>query len=44
MRYRLVPPSDQWPGGYGFVEWSRRYTNETVLTGGRIFTGLTLQH
>ena len=42
--FNLIPPSDQWPTGYGFVEISRRYTNETVLDGDRILTGLLLQY
>jgi hypothetical protein len=44
MRVNIVPPSDQMPNAYGFVEWSRRYTNETALDGDRIFTGLLLQY
>jgi hemolysin activation/secretion protein len=44
MRVNIVPPSDQMPNAYGFVEWSRRYTNETALDGDRISTGLLLQY
>jgi hemolysin activation/secretion protein len=44
LRFNLLPPSDQMPTGYGFVEISRRYTNETVLDGDRILTGLLLQY
>jgi hypothetical protein len=36
--------SDQLPLGYGFVEWSRRYTNQSTLNGDRILTGLLLQY
>jgi hypothetical protein len=32
------------PNAYGFVEWSRRYTNETTLNGDRIFVGMLLQY
>jgi hypothetical protein len=32
------------PSGYGFVEASHRYTNETTLSGDRIFAGLLLQY
>ena len=44
LRFNLIPPSDQMPAGYGFVEISRRYTNETILNGDRILTGLLLQY
>lgn len=44
MRYNLVPAVDPMPNAYGFVEWSRRYTNETALNGDRIFAGLLLQY
>jgi len=32
------------PTGYGFVEYSRRSTNEASLNGDRILTGLLLQY
>jgi hemolysin activation/secretion protein len=44
LRFNVLPPSDQWPNAYGFVEVSHRYTNETALNGDRIFTGLLLQY
>jgi hemolysin activation/secretion protein len=44
MRYNVIPASDQMPNAYGFVEWSRRYTNETALNGDRIFVGMLLQY
>jgi hemolysin activation/secretion protein len=44
MRFNLIPPSDQMPTGYGFVEYSRRSTNEAALNGDRILTGLLLQY
>ena len=44
MRFNLIPPSDQMPTGYGFVEFSRRSTNEASLNGDRILTGLLLQY
>ena len=44
LRFNLIPPSDQMPGAYGFVEVSRRYTNEPILNGDRIFTGLLMQY
>ncbi len=44
LRFNLIPPSDKMPTGYGFVEISRRYTNETLLNGDRILTGLLLQY
>jgi hypothetical protein len=43
-RFHLTSPSIQMPGGYGLVEWSHRYTNETVLSGDRVFAGLLLQY
>jgi hemolysin activation/secretion protein len=44
MRYNFLPAFDPVPNAYGFVEWSRRYTNETVLNGDRIFAGFLLQY
>jgi hemolysin activation/secretion protein len=44
MRFNVIPPSDQMPGAYGFVEYSHRTTTETVLNGDRIFIGLLLQY
>ena len=44
LRFNVIPPSNQMPGAYGFVEWSHRSTNETVLNGDRILTGLLLQY
>ena len=44
MRFNLIPPSDQMPTGYGFVEYSRRSTNEAAFNGDRILTGLLLQY
>jgi len=45
LRFNLIPPSDQMPTGYGFVEYSRRSTNEAApLNGDRILTGLLLQY
>jgi len=44
MRYNLIPVLPDMPNAYGFVEWSRRYTNETILNGDRILVGLMLQY
>jgi hemolysin activation/secretion protein len=44
LRYSLVPAFDPVPNTYGFVEWSRRYTNETALNGDRIFVGMLMQY
>jgi hemolysin activation/secretion protein len=44
LRYSLLPAFDPIPNTYGFVEWSRRYTNETSLNGDRIFVGMLLQY
>jgi hemolysin activation/secretion protein len=44
LRFNVLPPSNQMPTAYGFVEWSHRHTNETVLNGDRIFTGLLMQY
>jgi hypothetical protein len=44
LRFNLIPPSDQMPTGNGFVEYSRRTTNEASLNGDRILTGLLLQY
>jgi hemolysin activation/secretion protein len=44
LRLNLPPPTDQWPSGYAFVEYSHRQTNEIVLDGDRIFTGILLQY
>jgi hemolysin activation/secretion protein len=44
MRFNLAPWADQMPGGYGFVEYSHRYTNDPTLDGDRILTGLLLQY
>jgi hemolysin activation/secretion protein len=44
VRFNLPPPTAWMPSGYGFVEASHRYTNETTLSGDRIFAGLLLQY
>jgi hemolysin activation/secretion protein len=44
VRINLPPPTDQWPSGYAFLEYSHRQTNEIVLDGDRIFTGILLQY
>jgi hemolysin activation/secretion protein len=44
MRMNVMPPSPDMPNAYGFVEWSRRYTNDTPLNGDRILTGFLLQY
>jgi hemolysin activation/secretion protein len=44
MRYNVFPASPDMPTAYGFVEWSRRYTNESTLNGDRIFIGMFLQY
>jgi hemolysin activation/secretion protein len=44
MRYNVFPASPDMPTAYGFVEWSRRYTNESTLNGDRIFIGMLLQY
>lgn len=44
LRYNLLPAFDPEPNTYGFVEWSRRYTNETSLNGDRIFVGMLMQY
>lgn len=44
VRFNMLPPSDRWPGAYGFVEASHRTTNLSALAGDRIFTGLLLQY
>jgi hemolysin activation/secretion protein len=44
MRFNIAPWTNLMPAGYGFVEWSHRYTNDPRLGGDRIFTGLLLQY
>jgi hypothetical protein len=44
MRFNLAPWADQIPGGYGFVEYSHRTTNDPTLDGDRIFAGLLVQY
>jgi hypothetical protein len=44
MRFNLLPPSDQWPATYGFVEGSHRTTNLPGFSGDRIFAGILLQY
>ena len=44
IRFNLLPPTDQWPSGYAFVEASHRQTNDPGLSGDRVLTGLLLQY
>ena len=44
MRLNLVPWENLMPDGYGFVEWSRRRTNDPALNGNRVFAGLLLRY
>jgi hypothetical protein len=43
VRFNLLPPSDQWPATYGFVEGNRT-TNLPGFSGDRIFAGMLLQY
>lgn len=44
MRVNLASSNPDMPSGYGFVEWSRRTSNDTTRDGDRVFTGLALQY
>ncbi len=44
LRFNLIPWASLMPDGYGFVEWSRRHTNDPALNGDRIFTGMLLRY
>lgn len=44
LRVNLVPSNTAMPSGYGFVEWSRRSSNDHSRDGDRVFTGLALQY
>jgi hemolysin activation/secretion protein len=44
MRFNLVPAGVNIPDGYGFVEWSRRFTSDPTLNGYRLFTGLLIRY
>jgi len=44
MRFSLAPWAELMPDGYGFVEWSRRKTNDETLNGDRVFTGILLRY
>ena len=44
VRFTLVPWADLMPDGYGFIEWSRRRTNDPTMDGDRVFTGLLLRY
>lgn len=44
VRFGLQSVSDYLNNGYGFVEWSHRYANDSALDGDRIFTGILLQY
>jgi hemolysin activation/secretion protein len=43
-RFTLVPWGDWMPDGYGFVEWSRRTTDNPLLDGYRVFMGVLLRY
>ncbi|OYU90687.1 MAG: hypothetical protein CFE29_07555 [Bradyrhizobiaceae bacterium PARB1] len=42
LRVNLAPSNTSMPSGYGFVEWSRRTSNDHSRDGDRVFTGLAL--
>jgi hypothetical protein len=44
MRFSLAPWTELMPDGYGFVEWSRRKTNDETLNGDRVFAGILLRY
>ncbi len=44
LRVNLAPSNTSMPSGYGFVEWSRRTSNDHSRDGDRVFTGLALQY
>ncbi len=44
LRVNLAPWSDLMPAGYGFIEWSHRYTTLPTFDGDRLFAGLLLQY
>ena len=44
LRFNLIPWASLMPDGYGFIEWSRRQTNDPTLSGDRIFTGMLLRY
>ena len=44
MRFNLTPWGTYMPEGYGFIEWSRRSTNDPTLDGDRIFTGVLVRY
>jgi hemolysin activation/secretion protein len=44
VRFNVLPPSNNLPTAYGFVEASRRTASLTSLNGERIFAGMLLQY
>jgi hemolysin activation/secretion protein len=44
IRFNGAPWANWMPDSYGFIEWSRRYTNEPLMNGDRIFAGLLLRY
>lgn len=44
LRFNGLPWGSQMPDSYGFIEWSRRYTNQPEAGGDRLFIGMLMHY